>query len=82
MIFTLIEWWVRPASFPKAVLTPSGSGLLLASAFIVLANYRSLPPQHATTRLIDTGSIDPSNTGDAVELVHGGTFGASIVRQA
>ncbi|KAL8909855.1 MAG: hypothetical protein Q9171_004842 [Xanthocarpia ochracea] len=82
VVFTLIEWWVRPATFRKAVLTCSSSGLLLASAFIVLANYRSLPPKHATTRLIDTGSIDPSDTGDAVELVQGGTFGASIVRQA
>ncbi|KAL8925645.1 MAG: hypothetical protein Q9172_002149 [Xanthocarpia lactea] len=82
VVFTLIEWWVRPATSFKAVLTPSGSGLLLASAFIVLANYRSLPPQHATTRLIDIGRNDPSNSSDAVELVQGGTFGASIVRQA
>lgn len=65
-------------------LTVPHSGLLFASAFIILARYRSLPPQHAATRITDGGDFDPSNTGDAIELIDrgtGGTFGASIIRR-
>lgn len=65
-------------------LTVPDSGLLFASAFILLARYRSLPPQHAATRIADGGDFDPSNTGDAIELMESGTgvtFGASIIRR-
>ncbi|KAI4253381.1 MAG: hypothetical protein L6R42_007608, partial [Xanthoria sp. 1 TBL-2021] len=69
---------------PAVIFTVLECGLLFASAFIILARYRSLPPQHAATRITDGGDFDPSNTGDAIELIDrgtGGTFGASIIRR-
>ncbi|KAI4208453.1 MAG: hypothetical protein LQ349_009707 [Xanthoria aureola] len=69
---------------PAVVFTLIECGLLFASAFIILARYRSMPPPHAATGLTDGGDFDPSNTGDTIELVDrdaGGTFGASIIRQ-
>ncbi|KAI4281557.1 MAG: hypothetical protein L6R38_003604 [Xanthoria sp. 2 TBL-2021] len=69
---------------PAVIFTVLECGLLFASAFILLARYRSLPPQHAATRIADGGDFDPSNTGDAIELMESGTgvtFGASIIRR-
>ncbi|CAL8581046.1 hypothetical protein XPA_006753 [Xanthoria parietina] len=69
---------------PAVVFTLIECGLLFASAFIILARYRSMPPPHAATGITGGGDFDPSNTGDTIELVDrdaGGTFGASIIRQ-
>ncbi|KAL8774229.1 MAG: hypothetical protein Q9209_000980 [Squamulea sp. 1 TL-2023] len=65
---------------PAVVFSLIQCGLLLGSAFMIVANYCSLPPRHATTRLMDSDDIGPSNTDDAVELEQSVTFGASIVR--
>ncbi|KAL8727889.1 MAG: hypothetical protein Q9166_005766 [cf. Caloplaca sp. 2 TL-2023] len=65
---------------PAVVLTLIETGLLLGSAFLVLAGYRLPPARDAANQSTDSGNIDPSISGETIELAEGGSFGATIVR--
>ncbi|KAL8670878.1 MAG: hypothetical protein Q9168_004609 [Polycauliona sp. 1 TL-2023] len=70
---------------PAVVFTFVECCLLFASAFIILARYRSQPSQRAAPRLLERGDFEPSDYGDTLELADrggGATFGASIIRQS